>query len=333
LEVVACCDSLPEKAEVRSKQFDIPSRTLDDILTDPSIEMVVVLTPAPTHYDIIHQALLAGKHVYTEKTMTLTLTQAQNLIHLAETKGLYLGSAPDTFLGAALQKARQLVDSGSIGEITAFQVASNRNLDRLTSKFTFLRMPGGGICYDYGVYYLTALVSLLGPISSVAAIVENRKPIRTNINPDSKEYGMPFNYDNEGQVTALLRTASGISGTFLLSGESISRDQAVFTLYGTSGILKLTNPNYFGGELVLIPEGSEPQIVENDLPYAENSRGIGPSDMADAIHNNLPNRASKEMAFHVLDVIESIMQSSKTKTFVDIASDCKLPLPLHRTAD
>lgn len=324
MEVVACCDLDAEKAAKRSAQFGIPSRTFEDILADTSIELVIVLTPAPSHFGLIRQALMAGKHVYTEKTMTVDLEQAKALVELANEKQLYLGAAPDTFLGAAFQKAKQVLKEGQLGEITSFQICSNRDLDNLTSRYTFLRLPGGGICYDYGVYYLTALVHLLGAIDSVCGVVENRKPIRYNNVPTAAGYGTEYSYPNEAQVTAVLRTKSGVTGTFTLNGESIPVDLSVFTIYGTKGVLKLTNPNYFGGDIHLLKMGTnglEDVVVENDLPYSENSRGIGPSEMIDAIREGRPNRACKELAFHVLDTIECIMDSSKTQSFKKILSD------------
>ena len=183
-------------------------------------------------------------------------------------------------------------------------------------------MPGGGICHDYGVYYLTALVALFGSIDSVSAVVENRKPVRYNVVPTSPDFGKPFDSPNESQVTAILRTKGGITGTFTLNGESIPQDLSVFTIYGTDGILKLTNPNFFGGDLKILKRGAKAEeIVENDLPYNQNNRGLGPSEMVDAIREGRPNKASKELAFHVLDVIEQIIHSSKTGCFEKISSE------------
>lgn len=152
LEVAACCAGHLEHAKKKAEQYGIKGCTYEEILADPSIEMVVILTPAPTHEGLIRQALEAGKHVYTEKTMTLAPETAAKLIELAEEKHLYLGSAPDTFLGSALQTARKAIDDGLIGEVTSFEACANRDLDLLASIFRFLRMPGGGICYDFGVY-------------------------------------------------------------------------------------------------------------------------------------------------------------------------------------
>lgn len=333
LEVVACCANHLENALKKAEKYGIQGCTYQEILDNSEIEMVVILTPAPTHYDLARQALEAGKHVYSEKTLTVDPAQAKELLELADEKGLYLGAAPDTFLGASLQRARQIIDWGVLGDITSFQICANRNLDLLTSLFGFLRLPGGGISYDYGVYYLTALVSLLGPVAEVAAVVENRKEIRRNMNPNSPEFGQEFRYDNEGQVTAIVRTKSRITGTFTLNGESIEADMAVFTLYGTEGVLKLTDPNGFGGSLKLVTSPGwklQEEILENGLPYGDNCRGLGPSEMAAAIREGRPNRASKEMAYHVLDTICAMMESTKTRGFVAVESTCERPEPLYR---
>ncbi len=273
LEVAACCAGHLEHAKKKAEQYGIKGCTYEEILADPSIEMVVILTPAPTHEGLIRQALEAGKHVYTEKTMTLAPETAAKLIELAEEKHLYLGSAPDTFLGSALQTARKAIDDGLIGEVTSFEACANRDLDLLASIFRFLRMPGGGICYDFGVYYLTAIVSLFGPVDRVVSSVRNLAPKRVNVVPDSPEYGQEFDYPGVKDWT----------------------QQAV------------------------------PEVLHYGFDYSENSRGLGPSEMAEAIAEGRPNRASAKMAYHVLDTIDQIMKSAETGAFEKVPSTCERP--------
>jgi len=204
LEVVGCSSSGMESARKRSSEFGIRAMTNEEIFADPSIELVIVLVPAPAHYGLIERALLAGKHVYTEKTMTVDLEDARRLVQLANEKGLYLGSAPDTFLGDAWQTARKALDEGLIGEPISFSMNVNRNIDFMASLFEFLRLPGGGFAYDYGVYYLTALVSLLGPVESLFSIVKNKAEIRTNCAPQSADFGKgnAGQYQNGGEQYA-----------------------------------------------------------------------------------------------------------------------------------
>lgn len=335
LEVVACCANHIEHAQKKAEQYGIEARTYEEILSDPSIELVVILTPAPTHEGLIRQALQAGKHVYTEKTMTLSTESAGELIALAKEKGLYLGAAPDTFLGAALQTARKAIDDGLIGEITSFEACANRDLDLLAGMFSFLRMEGGGICYDFGVYYLTAIVSLFGPVDSLAASVRNLAENRTNTAPGSTGYGETFSYQNESQVFTILRMKNGVTGTFSVNGDSAINDQAAFTVYGKKGILKLTDPNCFGGEVIYIPaakgfdEVITPQVLDYGFAYGENSRGLGPAEMAAAIREGRTARADAQMAYHVLDVIGKIMESSEAGRFVSVASTCLRPEALQ----
>lgn len=335
LEVTAICAGHLESAQKKAKKYGLKACTYEEILADDSIEMIVNLTPACAHYDIIKKALLAGKHVYTEKVMTDDPKTAAELVQLASEKNLYLGSAPDTFLGAALQTARKAIDEGLIGEVTSCAAAANRDNNVLLSMFSFLRMPGGGICMDYGVYYLTALVSLLGPVKRTAAMV--RAPFQTHVNiwPESPEYGKVMDTPNESQVSAILEFESGITGTFHMNADSVLKDQAYIAIYGTKGILYLPDPNQFGDKVRYVKnvKSWDDEIVVEELPmlhgYADNSRGIGPAEMAWAIRQERKNRAGKEQAYHVLEVLAAILKSSETGTFQNIASGCERPQPLN----
>ena len=334
LEVVSCCASHLEHAREKAEKYGIRACTYEEILADPEIELIVNLTPAPAHYDLIRRALLAGKHVYTEKTMTVTLEEAKELVRLADEKGLYLCSAPDTFLGASLQTARKAIDEGMIGEVTSCVVYGNRDLNLLASICSFLRMPGGGICFDYGVYYMTGLVSLLGPVRRVAGTVRNPWPKRRFIIPDTPDYGKVMDYPNETQVSALLEFESGITGTFHLNGDSNLVDETGFVIFGTKGVLKLANPNHFGGQVSVIPNSYDhhnppkPQALDYGLEYEDNSRGIGPAEMALAVREGRKARTDKELAYHVLEVLCGIVKSSARETFIHMESTCSRPEPM-----
>lgn len=336
LEVAACCARNPEHAARKAQQYGIKASTYEEILADESIELIVNLTPAPAHYEIIKKALEAGKHVYTEKSMTVSLEEAAELVRLSEEKGLYLGSAPDTFLGAALQTARKAIDDGLIGEVTSFDICANRDLDYLSGVSPFLCMPGGGICYDYSVYHLTALVSLLGPVESVSALVRNLAPQRTNTFPDSPTFGQKISYPNESQVFSILKMEHEITGTLSINGDSVIHDLAHFMIYGKKGVLKLTDPNTFGGNVIFLPaqknfkDHPAHQILNYGFSYEENSRGLGPSEMADAIFTKRESRTNASLAIHVLDVIDHMVESSEKGAFVQVPTTCRRPEPLLR---
>ncbi len=334
MEIVAVCATRMESARRRAEEFGLAACTLDEMLGDPSIDMILNLTPVGAHYEIIRKALLAGKHVYTEKTMTDDLEKAKELAALAEEKNLYLGSAPDTFLGAAVQTARQAIDEGEIGEVTSFALAANRNNNALLSMFSFLRIPGAGICYDYAGYYITALVSLLGPVERVAAVVRAPYPTHVNINPQSPEFGQVMDTPNESEVSAVLQLKSGVAGTFMVNADNVMADQAYFAIYGTKGILYLTDPNQFGGDVKILREPEDfrtpsvPEILPPVNPYGDENRGLGAADLVDAIVNGRRPRASKELAVHVLDVLHAMLESGKSGAFVQLESSCERPKPL-----
>ncbi len=330
LEVVACAASHRENAEKKAAQYGIRAASVDEILADPEVELVVVLTPAHTHYELVRKALLAGKHVYTEKTLATDLREAQDLIAVAAEKGLRLGCAPETFMGSALQTVRKAIEEGLIGDITSFHVVANRDLTLLASLFKFLRQPGGGICYDYGVYYLTALVSLLGPAQAVYARVGNHSRVRKNVIPDSSEFGQEYIYDNEAQVNAVLTLKNGVTGTFSLNGDSAAPDQAYFTIHGTKGILRLGDANQFGGEIAWMPDDyMNPawQVLEPVSALADNCRGIGPADMGRCLRNGGVHLASGEMACHVLDIIEKMIRSGETGQPMETETGFLRPAP------
>ncbi|MBQ9007780.1 MAG: VOC family protein [Clostridia bacterium] len=333
LEVVAVAANHLENAWRKAEKYGIQACTVEEMLADPGIEMVVILTPVGSHYDLIRRALLAGKHVYTEKTLTDRLDRAKELACLAGEKGLYLGCAPDTFLGAALQTARTALDEGLLGEVHSFAISVNRNNDVLLSMFGFLREPGAGALLDYGVYYLTALTGLLGPVARVAGVIGT--PYRTHVNIlPGPEQGKVMDTPNESQVSAILMLRSGVTGTLHMDHDSKLQDEAFFAIYGTRGILYLTDPNQFGGKVVFHPafpdkDGPVGVTLHSFASYADNSRGLGPSEMAGAIQEGRPCRASKEMAVHVLEVLEAILAGGEKGAFRDIATTFERPLPLE----
>lgn len=335
LKVLGVADLNRESAEKRAAQFGIKAYTVEELLADQEVEMVVNLTPVGAHYGVIRSALEAGKHVYTEKTMTDDLPKAQELMKLAEEKGLYLGSAPDTFMGSALQAARTAIDDGLLGEIHSFAISANRNNDVLLSLFAFLRQPGAGVLLDYGVYYMTALASLLGPVARVGGIVGAPYKTHMNILP-GPNFGQVMDTPNESQVSAILQLANGITGTLHIDTDSNMFDETFFAIYGTKGILYLSDPNQFGGDVRFHPNFMDPSHPAKPVtlwsftPYSDQARGIGPAEMAQAIAEGRTNRASKEMAAHVLEVLQAILSGGETGSFVDIRSRFAIPEPLKQ---
>jgi predicted dehydrogenase len=331
LEVAGCCDLDQEKAERTAQKYEIRPLSMDEILENPSIEMVVNLTPPAAHYPVIKQLLEGGKHVYTEKVLTVELDQAAELLKMADQKGLYLGAAPDTFLGSAIQTARYVVDSGMLGEITSCSCTLNRDGDLIGRLFPFTTRPGGGIGFDVGIYSITALLSILGPVKEVTGIVRTLNPQRQDHTLEN--FGQTFQVECENLMAATLNFARGTVGTVLFDANSVFiwPEKPSLVLFGSMGVMYMADPNQFGGEVRVILKGnSDPVVIPQSHAFSEECRGLGVAEMAWSLRLGRKNRASKEMAYHALEVLHGIVRSSQTKSSQAIQSTFERRPPIPR---
>lgn len=330
--VLSVCANHIENAQKKAEMYGIEAVTLADMLSDPRIELMVILTPVGSHAELIRQCLSAGKHVYSEKTIAETAEEASELIDLAKHKELYLGCAPDTFLGSSFQRVKRILDEKRIGDVLSFSISINRNNDILTSLFPFLRQPGAGALRDYLVYFITALVYLLGPASEVAAFSETPFPTRIGKFPQFSNYGQETPTPNESIVSAIVKLKNGVTGSIHENNESNIKEQCHFILYGTNGILYLGNPNNFGDPLTLFPADyqAEPETIISDLPFSENSRGVGVAEMVSAITHDRTALTDARLARHVLEILEGMEKSASGHVFLPIVSDCPLLGPFSK---
>jgi predicted dehydrogenase len=331
LEVVGCCDRSPEKAQAKAEKYGIKALSMEEILADESIELVVNLTTPGAHYSVIKQLLEAGKHVYTEKALTVELEHAAELLKIADQKGLYLGAAPDTFLGSAIQTARYVVDSGMIGEITSCYCALTRDSELFSRAFPFTARPGGGIGFDVGIYYITALLSILGPVKKVSGVVRTRKPERQD--HTLERFGESFQIECENLMSGILQFESGTVGNLLFDANSIftAPERPSIVLFGTMGILYMADPNQFGGEVKVILKGNnEPFIMQQSHAFSDEYRGLGVAEMAWSMRMGRKNRANKEMAYHALEVLHGIVRSSETGSNQNMQSTFEKTPPIPR---
>jgi len=331
LDVVGGYDRNPDKIKDKVEKYGIKALTWDEIISDPSIEIVVNLTAPTGHYPVIKQLLEAGKHVYTEKVLSVELEHAAELVKIANEKNLYLGAAPDTFLGSAVQTARYVVESGMIGEVTSCVSTLTRDSEIFSRAFPFTAKPGGGIGFDVGIYSITALLSILGPVKEVSGVVRTRKPERQNFALEN--FGEPFQIECENLMAGTLQFESGTVGNVLFDANSIFTipERPVLTLHGTLGILYMADPDHFGGEVKVIVKGSnEPFVMQQSHAFSEEYRGLGVAEMAWSMRMGRKNRASKEMAYHALEVLHGIVKSSAAKTNQAIQSTFEKAPPIPR---
>lgn len=336
LEVKAVASLHIENARKKAEKYGLSACTVDELLNDKDVDIIVVLTPVESHYELIKEALLHGKHVYTEKIMTDSVEKSEELVRLADEKGLYLTSAPDTFFSATLQTAREAIDDGLIGTVHSFTMSATRNNNILLSVFAFLRQKGGDIVNDYGVYYLTALASILGGVKRVGGVARAPYKEHKNIMPQSPDFGKMMSTPNVSRASAIIVMENGATGTFHLDADSVFTSDQFFAIYGSNGILYIDDPNNFDGKISYQPNDLDPRQKSERTTlwqysrYKENSRGVGVADMADAILSGRPARASKEMALHVQEVLDAILRGGENGEFCDIATRITRPEPLER---
>jgi predicted dehydrogenase len=325
LQVVACADVDPAKAQARAAEFNIEALSVEELLADPRIEIVVNLTIPAAHAEVATAALQAGKATYSEKPFALNRADGQQLLNLAQASGLRIGCAPDTFLGGGLQTCRKLVDDGVIGEpvaATAFMTTPGH--ERWHPNPEFYYQHGGGPMFDMGPYYLTALVMILGPVKAVTGMTRISFPERT-ITSEPK-FGQKITVEVPTHVTGLLEFASGALGTIIQSFDVQAANLPRLEIYGSEGTLSLPDPNTFGGPVrVRLKNQSDWEDVPLTHIYQENSRGLGVADMAAAIRLGRPHRASGELAFHVLDIMQAIHEAAEQGRQITLTSQCERP--------
>ena len=342
IQVEAVASRKIEKAQKAAEKYGIRACTIDQLLADDTIDIVLNLTPPTVHEEMIGRILNSGKHAYTEKCFAMDSASAERMCRLAEEKGLYLGTAPDTFFSGWAQTARQIIDSGRLGTITSFAMIGNRDNERLLSAMDYLNRPGGGIILDYSVYYLTMLINLLGPVARVSCNIKAPYPTHVNQFELSPKFGETFDSPNESQFYSTLELENGITGTLSINADSVFFDQTYFAIYGNKGILYLACPDHFNGEIFLyentydFSKAEHPERVRLKIPFGFNreSRGVGVADMAYAIRDGREARASGARAIHILDVQECMVKShERDGTFVAVESTCGRAAPLTVPVD
>jgi len=328
-DVVACADLDAERARQRAAAFGVPrALTTDALLADPEVELVVNLTVPKAHHEISLRALDAGKSVYSEKPLAATFAQAAELAARADRGGLRLGCAPDTFLGAALQTARRLVDAGAVGRpvaATANMICRGHESWHPSPAFYYER--GGGPLFDMGPYYLTALISLLGPIARVAGLARISYAERTITSAPLR--GSVISVETPTHVTALLDFACGAVGTLVTTFDVTASDAPLLEVHGEEGSLSLPDPNGFDGPLRL---RTRREAAWREIPLdpgaGGNARGIGIADLAQARHGGGAHRADGELALHVVDVMERVLEASEAGCHLPPRTSCRRPAPL-----
>lgn len=328
IELTACSDLDNDRMHARAGKFGIKAMTFEEILDDPEIELVLNLTNPLVHYSVTKDAVLAKKHVYSEKMIAVTMEQASELCVLAETNNVRIGVAPDTFLGASIQTARELMDRGMIGKPLSFVASLSRDIGIFGDILPHLRKKGGSLPYDTGCYYLTALCSLFGPAEKVTSFSTANNPIRKNSNMRSTEFGEIYKAEVDNVFASAIQYKNGVLGTFHVNADSIYNETRILTIYGTEGILAIEDPNKFGSILSLEKPFGKAAEFPVTHGFEDECRGIGAAEMAWAIRSGRPHRASKEMGTHVLEILHGMEMSAESGQLYYLRTVFDKPVPL-----
>lgn len=329
IEVVGVCDLIPERAQKAAELYGMPKIYEDmyELFADPQVDIVLNLTRPYEHYGVSIEALKAGKHVYSEKPLAATLEEGKALVTLAEEKGLQIGGAPDTFLGAGIQTCRKLIDEGWIGTpvgASAFMVCRGHESWHPDPEFYY--KYGGGPMMDMGPYYLSALVNLLGQVEKVSGMTRISYPERL-ITSQPKE-GTTIDVDVSTYVTGMMQFKSGAIGTIFTTFDVYTAEVPRIEIYGSKGTLSVPDPNTFGGPVRLYrPETGAFKEIPLIFDYQENSRALGLVDMAKGIQSKKDFRTSSKLTYHVLEVMSAFEQSAQEGKHILIESKVERPAP------
>ena len=321
-QVLGIYDLIPGKMEQAQKEYGIERTysSMDELLQDPDIEIVLNLTRPFEHYATTKAALLAGKHVYSEKPLAATFEEGKELTDLASEKGLLLGGAPDTFLGAAIQTCRKLIDDGFIGRpigATAQMICRGHESWHPSPEFYY--QHGGGPMMDMGPYYLTALVNLLGGVKGLTGLTT--KSFEQRVITSAPKSGTLVPVEVPTHVNGILRFENGAVGTITTTFDVYTDRQDKLEIYGSEGTLRVPDPNGFGGSITLFrPEDGSFKEMPLLFDYSENSRGLGLADMAKALRTGRAARADAQQTLHVLEIMTAIEKSSQEGRYVELST-------------
>ncbi len=334
LNLVGCADLIEERAVEACEEATgygcsqpVP-QTYESMLDDGDIDIVINITNPSAHYRLNKMAIEAGKHVYSEKPLCVTLEEGQDLLRAALNAGKRVSCAPDTFLGSGHQTAIAAIDRGDIGEPAAASFFfAGAGPDGYHEDPEFFFQPGAGPMLDVGVYSLTQMVSMVGPVKNTAGHTKITFPERTVLS--SKKYGQKMTVEVPTHVSASIEFESGLLGTFITSYDIKGGHNLPYAeIYGTEGTISLPNPNEFGGRARLFRADAREdgwRELEPTHGYSGRNRGIGAADLAASLQNERPPRASGELAYHVLDTALSIYEAACNGGCVEVRSTVERP--------
>lgn len=341
LEVRAISDVLPEAAKKRAEEYNVAAQTPDELLKNSEIDVIVNLTVPAAHYKVTSDILSAGKHAYSEKPFVLSVEEGKAIRKQAEERKLKVGSAPDTFLGGAHQQARSVIDSGKLGRIASGTMhVLSRGMEHWHPNPDFFFQVGGGPILDLGPYYITDLISLVGPIKRVTAFTGMARAER-EVTAEGPFKGTFIKVGTPTTIHAVLEFHNGAIITLGASWDVSSHGHHNIELYGTEGSIYVPDPNFFNGDVTITDRaGTKEKVTPWDHPFGvanqgldtptprANYRNAGLSDMMDSIETGKKARCDIDVALHAIDAMASILKAGETGQVITLSTTCERPAAL-----
>ncbi len=324
INIIGCSDILEGLADSKAEKYQIKSYSVESLLKNKDIDIILNLTIPNVHKDITIKSLENGKHCFSEKPLAINFKDGLEIQKISQEKNLIVGCAPDTFLGAAGQKARSIIENQEIGKIVlgTFNIMSHGMEDWHPNPDFFFK-PGAGPVFDLGVYYLTQLINLNGPIKSVQSISGTALKERTITS--KPRFGEKIIVETPTSLLGTLDFQNESKIQFFCSWDIWKHTHTNMELYGLEGSMIIPDPNFFSGDILLSNKDSEwkiinnddmllgtPNTIDNNGSKIANYRGIGLSDMIDSILRNQKPRCSIDLSIHVLETMEAIIKSAET---------------------
>lgn len=324
--VIACADLDVARAAIVAKKADIPfALAPEDLLAHPDVDLVLNLTPPENHAEIALAAVAAGKHVYNEKPLAVEFGDGRALLAEAERHAVRVGGAPDTFLGAAHQTARSIIDSGRLGQIVSvngFMLCGGHESWHPSPAFYYAR--GGGPLFDMGPYYLSAFINLFGPMMRVTGATSTSRPVRMISSEPLR--GQEMKVETPTHLAGVFEFANGVIGQLTTSFDIPVGNFPAIVVSGTEGSMVVPDPNGFGGEV------RSRRFDETDWtthasprPFEDNSRGLGVMDLALGLRDGRPHRASGALALHVLESMHAVIRSAQSGRHIKLETTVERP--------
>jgi predicted dehydrogenase len=334
IHVKSVSDAVAAAATKLATEFDLAAPPVDVLIADPDIELAINLTTPVAHAEISAKTLHAGKHLYSEKPLGVSMTEAETLVALARSNGLRLGCAPDTFMGGGHQVVRRLIDEGAIGApIAGTALMLKPGHEHWHPNPHFFYAYGGGPMLDVGPYYVTNLIALLGPARRVVGFAKRTRSERVVLSEPRR--GEIIKVEVPTHTTGVIEFENGATITIATSFDITKHKHNHIELYGDDGSLVTPDPNTFTGDVELFRKGdADWRRVAVDHPYVQGApgrlglRGLGAAEMIDAYRSGRPQRASWELAFHALEVMTALEASQGSA--IEITSRCERPEPIRR---